>query len=113
MEREQDEENANCSPIVGHRSPVRISQLVVRKRRDYATILTKINRPSREAASRRSVALRWASGAIVPVLCGEETLDMVQHEAVVIRLGERGSLLADVARLFGGIRDCSGQHNPS
>jgi hypothetical protein len=36
---------------------------------------------------------------------------MVQHEAVVIRLGERGSLLADVARLFGGIRDCSGQNN--
>ena len=36
---------------------------------------------------------------------------MVQHEAVIIRLGERGSLLADVARLFGGIRDCSGQNN--
>jgi hypothetical protein len=23
-EREQDEENANCSPIVGHRSPIRV-----------------------------------------------------------------------------------------
>jgi hypothetical protein len=45
-EREQDEENANCSPIVGHRSPIRVSQLAARKRRDYATILTKINRPS-------------------------------------------------------------------
>ena len=45
-EREQDEENANCSPIVGHRSPIRVSQLAARKPRDYATILTKINRPS-------------------------------------------------------------------
>jgi hypothetical protein len=38
---------------------------------------------------------------------------MVQHEAVVIRLGEDGSLLADVASLFGGCRDCSGQNNLS
>jgi hypothetical protein len=30
-EREQDEENANCSPIVGHRSPIRVSQLAARK----------------------------------------------------------------------------------
>jgi hypothetical protein len=29
-EREQDEENANCSPIVGHRSPIRVSQLATR-----------------------------------------------------------------------------------
>ena len=43
-DREQDEENANCSPIVGHRSPIRVSQLAARKRRDFATILTKINR---------------------------------------------------------------------
>jgi hypothetical protein len=52
-EREQDEENANCSPIVGHRSPIRVSQLAARKRRDYATILTKINRPSQASESRR------------------------------------------------------------
>jgi hypothetical protein len=44
---------------------------------------------------------------------GEEMLDMIQHETVVIRLGERGSLLADVASLFGGCRDCSGQNNLS
>jgi hypothetical protein len=49
--------------------------------------------------------LRLASGAIVPVPCGEETLDMNQHEAVFTRLGERGSLLADVAGFFGGRRD--------
>ena len=36
---------------------------------------------------------------------------MVQHEAVVIRLGEGGSLSADVARLFGGCGDCSSQNN--
>jgi hypothetical protein len=53
------------------------------------------------------------SGAIVPVPCCEETLDIVQHETVVIRLGEGGSLLADVASLFGGCRDCSGQNNLS
>jgi hypothetical protein len=29
-EREQDEENAKCSPIVGHRSPIRVSQLTAR-----------------------------------------------------------------------------------
>jgi hypothetical protein len=29
-EREQDEENAKCSPIVGHRSPIRVSQLAAR-----------------------------------------------------------------------------------
>ena len=33
------------------------------------------------------------------------------HEAVVIRLGEGGSLLADVASLFGGCRDGPGQNN--
>jgi hypothetical protein len=38
---------------------------------------------------------------------------MVQHEAVVIRLGEGGSLLADVSSLFGGCSDCSGQNNLS
>ena len=38
---------------------------------------------------------------------------MVQHEAVVIRLGEGGSLLADVASLFGGCRDCPRQNNLS
>jgi hypothetical protein len=36
---------------------------------------------------------------------------MIQHEAVVIRLGEGGSLLADVTSLFGSCRDCSGQNN--
>ena len=45
-EREQKEENANCLPIVGHRSPIRASQLAARKRCDYATNLTKINRSS-------------------------------------------------------------------
>jgi hypothetical protein len=44
-EREQVEENANCSPIVGHCSPIRVSQIAAGKRSDYATILTKINRP--------------------------------------------------------------------
>ena len=29
-ERDQDEENANCSPIVGHRRPIRVSQLAAR-----------------------------------------------------------------------------------
>jgi hypothetical protein len=53
------------------------------------------------------------SGAIVPVPCGEETSDIVQHETVVIRLGEGGSLLADVSSLFGSCRDCSGQNNLS
>jgi hypothetical protein len=38
---------------------------------------------------------------------------MIQHEAVVIGLGQGGSLLADIASLFGGCRDCSGQHNLS
>ena len=38
---------------------------------------------------------------------------MVQHEAVVIRLGEGGSLLADVASLFGGCRGCPRQNNLS
>jgi hypothetical protein len=52
-EREQDEENANCAPIVGHRSPIRVSQLAARKPRDCATILTKINRPPPAAGSRR------------------------------------------------------------
>ena|ERR1700722_9269008 len=52
-EREQDDENANCSPMVGHHSLIRVSQLAARKRRDYATILTKINRPSQ---ARRPVA---------------------------------------------------------
>src|SRR3984957_21121159 len=56
-----------------------------------------------------AVALRSASGAIVPVPCGEEPLDIVQHQAVVIRLGEGGGLLAGVASLFGGCRDCSGR----
>ena len=45
-EREQDEGEGKFSPTVGHRSPIRVSQLAARKRRDYATILTKINRPS-------------------------------------------------------------------
>ena len=36
---------------------------------------------------------------------------MVQHEAVVIGLGEGGSLLADVSSLFGSCCDCSGQNN--
>jgi hypothetical protein len=38
---------------------------------------------------------------------------MVQQDAVVIRLGEGGSLLADASSLFGGCRDCSGQHHLS
>jgi hypothetical protein len=38
---------------------------------------------------------------------------MVQHEAGVIRLREGGSLLAEVASLFGGCRDCPGQNNLS
>jgi hypothetical protein len=63
---------------------------------------------------RANGGLGWAlSGAIVPVPCGEETLDMIQHEAVVIRLGEAGSLLAEVSSLFGGCCDCSGQNNLS
>jgi hypothetical protein len=57
--------------------------------------------------------IRSASGAIVAVSCCEETLDVIQHETVVIRLGEGGSLFADVAGLFGGCRDCSGQNNLS
>jgi hypothetical protein len=38
---------------------------------------------------------------------------MVQHEAVVIRLGEGRSLSTDASSLFGSCRDCSGQHNLS
>jgi hypothetical protein len=38
---------------------------------------------------------------------------MIQHEAVVIRLGEGGSLLAEVAGFFSGCRDCSGEINLS
>jgi hypothetical protein len=64
----------------------------------------------RNADDHVTVALRSASGAIVPIPCCEETLDIVQHDTVVIRLGEGGSLLADVASLFGGCRDCSGQN---
>src|ERR1700722_15066468 len=52
-EGKQDEENANCSEIVAHRSPVRVSQLAARKRSDYATILTKIIRPSPASGLRR------------------------------------------------------------
>ena len=59
----------------------------------------------------RLQALDEGLGAIVPVPCGEETLDMIQHESVVIRLGESGSLLADVASLFGRCRGCSGENN--
>ena len=70
-------------------------------------------RPPHSADDHVAVALRSASGAIVPVPCGEETLDMVQHEAVVIGLGEGGSLLADVSSLFGSCRDCSCQNNLS
>jgi hypothetical protein len=70
-------------------------------------------RPPHSADDHVAVALRSASGAIVPVPCGEETLDMVQHEAVVIGLGEGGSLLADVSSLFGSCCDCSGQNNLS
>ena len=38
---------------------------------------------------------------------------MIQHEVVVIGLGEGGSLLTDVASLFGDCRDCSCQNNLS
>jgi hypothetical protein len=38
---------------------------------------------------------------------------MVQHEAGVIRLGERGAPLADISSLFVGCRDCSCQNNLS
>ena len=66
-EREQDEENANCSPIVGHRSPIRVSQLAARKRRDYATILTKINRPSPASGPRRCSSRRCGAQIIEPI----------------------------------------------
>jgi hypothetical protein len=73
-----------------------------------------INRDlSRNAEDHVAVAIGWASGAIVPVPCGEETLDMIEHEAVVIGLGEGGSLLANVSSLFGGCHDCSGKNNLS
>ena len=52
-EREQDEENANCSPMVGHRIPIRVSQRAAPKRRDCATFLAKINWPLQVAESRR------------------------------------------------------------
>jgi hypothetical protein len=38
---------------------------------------------------------------------------MIQHEAVVRRLGEGGFLLAEVAGFFSGCRDCSGEINLS
>jgi hypothetical protein len=52
-EREQDEEDANCSPMVGHRIPIRVSQRAAPKRRDCATFLAEINWPLQVAESRR------------------------------------------------------------
>jgi hypothetical protein len=62
-EREQDEENAYCSPIVGHCSPIRVSQIAAGKRSDYATISAKINWPLQVAGSRRCSCRPGRSGA--------------------------------------------------
>jgi hypothetical protein len=99
------------SPIISIGCLENVSQRIILA---FARVTLGVTpRPPHSADDHVAVALRSASGAIVPVPCGEETLDMIQHEAVVIRLGEGGSLLADVSSLFGSCRDCSGQNNLS